>query len=69
MKSERGFLLNKFLDKNNRTLNNTIIKENLRETVDNKEVSEVNLINHKRLIYELIGFVNREEDERYLMEI
>lgn len=27
------------------------------------------MIKHKQIITELIGFVNREEDEKYLMEV
>ena len=48
---------------------NQFIKDDLKNIVDDKSVNEENLIQHKRLILELIGFVNREEDERYLMEV
>lgn len=66
---DRAFLLNKFVDKKNVTVNQTIIKEKMNDILDDKEVSEKNLIEHKKTILELIGFVNREEDERYLMEV
>lgn len=46
-----------------------MIKEDLEEVLNNKDNSEENLIKHKQMIMQLIGFVNREEDEKYLMEV
>ncbi len=46
-----------------------MVKEDLNAILEDKDTSEENLIKHKQLIMELIGFVNREEDEKYLMEV
>jgi hypothetical protein len=45
------------------------VKEEVIKVVENKDVSEENLIKHKILIKELIGTVNREEDAKYLMSL
>jgi hypothetical protein len=45
------------------------VKEEVIKVVENKDVSEENLIKHKILIKELIGAVNREEDAKYLMSL
>ena len=62
-------MLNKFIDKHDKMLDNTFVRANLQTVLDTRDVSESNLIDHKRLLLELIGFINREEDDRYLMEI
>jgi hypothetical protein len=69
LKNDRSFLLNKFVNKRNKVIDSTFIKDDLNKVLENREATEENLIEHKRLAMELIGFVIREEDERYLMEI
>lgn len=56
------------MDKTDQMINGTFIKDGL-NIIESKEVTDENLIEHKRLILELIGFVNREEDDRYLMSL
>jgi len=61
--------LNKFIDKTDNLVNSTFIKDDIKNIIESKEVTNENLIEHKRLILELIGFVNREEDDKYLMSL
>ena len=69
LKTDRNFLLNKFIDKTDQLVNGTFIKDDVKNIIESKEVTNENLIEHKRLILELIGFVNREEDDKYLMSL
>ena len=41
----------------------------MEKVLNNKEVSEENLLEQKRIIKSLIGLLNREEDEKYLLEV
>lgn len=69
LKSDREFILDKYVDKSNKLISNTIVKDDMVRLLENREVTEDNLIEHKRLIKETIGFMNKEEDEKYLMEL
>ena len=69
IKLERSFILNKFVDKRSNLLDNYFLKDHLQDTLHSKEITQDNIFKHKRIINELIGFINREEDERYLIEV
>mmetsp|Transcript_12499 Transcript_12499/g.12265 ORF Transcript_12499/g.12265 Transcript_12499/m.12265 type:complete len:106 (-) Transcript_12499:770-1087(-) len=50
-------------------VDNAFNRQDLSQTLEDQTISPENLIEHKRLITQLIGCVNREEDERYLVEL
>jgi hypothetical protein len=67
LKQDREYLLCKFIDKSDKVVDTAFLKEDILGVLNDEGVNDSNLIEHKRVIKQLIGFINREEDERYLV--